>query len=87
MDDCLSAVDAQTEKRILANLYQFLEGKTSIMITHRIFGIMDFDKIIVLHEGRLVEAGTHEELIQHNGYYKSMFDKQQLNEEPDEQAA
>lgn len=87
LDDCLSAVDAQTEKRILANLYQFLEGKTSIMITHRIFGIMDFDKIIVLHEGRLVEAGTHEELIQHNGYYKSMFDKQQLNEEPDEQAA
>ena len=77
LDDCLSAVDAKTEKQIIGNLKQFLEGKTSIMITHRIFSLLDFDKIIVMEEGRIVEEGKHDELLQKKGAYYAMYQRQQ----------
>lgn len=80
-DDCLSAVDARTEKEIIGNLYAYLQSKTAIIITHRIFALFEFDKIIVLDEGKIVEEGTHEELLSLNGYYSELYARQQRNEE------
>jgi ATP-binding cassette subfamily B protein len=76
-DDCLSAVDAKTEKEILGNLYQYLQYKTAIIITHRIFSLFDFDRIVVLEDGKIVETGTHRELIAINGYYTYLYEQQQ----------
>ena len=76
-DDCLSAVDARTEHEIILNLYEYLEGKTAIIITHRIFSLLEFDKIILLQDGMIVEAGTHSELLQKNGSYAGMYRQQQ----------
>lgn len=76
-DDCLSAVDARTEKEIIGNLHQFLTGKTAIIITHRIFSLFEFDKILVLDNGKIVEQGTHEQLLKLNGYYTDMYKRQQ----------
>jgi ATP-binding cassette subfamily B protein len=76
MDDCLSAVDARTEKEIITNLRTYLEDKTSILITHRIFSLLNFDKIIVLEEGAIAEQGTHEELLQKKGVYYKMYQRQ-----------
>jgi ATP-binding cassette subfamily B protein len=79
-DDCLSAVDARTEKRILANLYEYLQGKTAVIITHRIFSLFNFDKIIVLENGSIREAGTHSQLLKEKGIYAEMYHKQQKND-------
>lgn len=79
-DDCLSAVDAKTEKNILNNLNAWWKDKTAIIITHRIFSLLDFDTIIVLDDGRIVEQGTHADLIQQNGYYAGMYARQQAQD-------
>lgn len=76
-DDCLSAVDARTEKEIIHNLDTYLSGKTSIIITHRIFSMFNFDKIIMLYDGAIVEEGTHAELLALNGHYSEMYAHQQ----------
>lgn len=81
-DDCLSAVDARTEKRILANLYEYLQDKTAIIITHRIFSLFNFDKIIVLQDGSIAEQGTHANLIALEGIYAEMYNKQKESENP-----
>jgi len=79
-DDCLSAVDAKTEKEILSSLNQYLANKTAIIITHRIFSLLSFDKIIVLEAGQIAEQGTHQQLLALNGYYAAMFRRQQQQE-------
>ena len=85
-DDCLSAVDARTEKEILRSLDEELAGKTAIIITHRIFSLLQFDNIIVMDEGRIVEQGTHEELLAKNGAYTELYNLQQ-EQEAEQQAA
>ena len=76
-DDCLSAVDAKTENEVIGNLYTYLQDKTAIIITHRIFSLFDFDKIIVLNDGAIVEQGKHSELLKKEGYYAKMYAIQQ----------
>ena len=79
-DDCLSAVDAKTEKEILGNLTNYLQDKTAVIITHRIFSLLSFDRIIVMEDGAITEQGTHAELLQKNGYYTKMYRRQQQEE-------
>jgi ATP-binding cassette subfamily B protein len=76
LDDCLSAVDARTEREILGHLSTYLQGKTSIIITHRIFSLLHFDSIIVLQHGEIAEQGTHGELLKKGGLYAEMWAKQ-----------
>lgn len=80
LDDCLSAVDTTTEQTILGYLNEALADKTSIIITHRIPGMLQFDKIIVLDNGVIVEQGTHETLVSNGGYYADIFEQQQMQE-------
>ena len=78
LDDSLSAVDTDTEEHILHNLRDDRKGKTTILIAHRISTVQHADLIMVLENGEMKELGTHTELIQKNGIYKDMFEKQQL---------
>jgi ATP-binding cassette, subfamily B, multidrug efflux pump len=79
-DDCLSAVDARTEKEIINNLFRFLQTKTAIIITHRIFSLFNFDNIVVIDDGKIIEQGKHADLLNKNGYYKYLYDQQQQQE-------
>jgi ATP-binding cassette subfamily B protein len=79
-DDCLSAVDAKTENEIISNLYQYLNKKTALIITHRIFSLFNFDKIVVLKDGAIAEQGTHQSLLEVNGLYAEMYRQQQEQE-------
>jgi ATP-binding cassette subfamily B protein len=81
LDDALSAVDAQTETRILQSLRGALEGRTSIIISHRLAAVRDADWIIVLDEGEIVEQGTHRDLVAADGRYWQLLSRQQLEEE------
>jgi ATP-binding cassette, subfamily B, multidrug efflux pump len=80
LDDCLSAVDAATEKRIMSNMRNYLDNKTAVIITHRIFSLISFDRIIVLDNHTIAENGTHEELMQLKGLYYQMYESQRLEE-------
>jgi ATP-binding cassette subfamily B protein len=79
-DDCLSAVDTETEEKILQNLERIMKGKTSIIISHRISSIKNADKIIVLENGEIVEQGTHKELLAAQKQYYELFQKQMSEE-------
>lgn len=83
LDDCLSAVDANTEERILNNLESMILNKTAIIITHRVFTMMHFDKIICLEEGRIQEEGTHHELYRKKGAYYNLIQMQKAEESSD----
>jgi ATP-binding cassette subfamily B protein len=78
LDDSLSAVDSKTEQEILNNIRQYMQGRTAILITHKITGLADFDKIVVLDEGRIAECGTHHELILKDGLYAAMYLRQKV---------
>ncbi len=80
MDDSLSAVDSNTEKTILGNLITYLEAKTAIIITHRIFSLLEFDQILVLDDHRIAERGTHESLLEKRGIYYTIYESQRLEE-------
>lgn len=80
-DDCLSAVDTKTEEEILQNLGKIMLDKTSILIAHRISTIKNADKILVLDDGKIIEQGTHNELISQNGSYTELYNNQLLEEE------
>ncbi len=81
LDDSLSAVDTDTEEKILGHLKKEMESKTSILIAHRISTIKDCDKIVVLDEGQILEEGTHEELLKNKNLYFELYEKQLLEEE------
>ena len=78
LDDSLSAVDAKTEEAILESMKRTRTGETTIITSHRLSAIQHAHKIIVMHEGTIIEAGTHDELIELDGKYKEMYDLQQL---------
>ncbi|WP_270179686.1 ABC transporter ATP-binding protein [Alkalihalobacillus sp. CinArs1] len=80
LDDAMSAVDGKTEAQIISNIRNERAGKTTLIATHRLSGVQHADKIIVLDNGKVSELGTHHELIQHNGWYKEQFDRQQLED-------
>ncbi len=81
LDDALASVDTQTEDRILNHLRQIMQGRTTIFISHRVSTVRNADRIAVLHDGQVVEYGTHEELIERDGYYTELYNKQLLEEE------
>jgi ATP-binding cassette, subfamily B, multidrug efflux pump len=81
LDDALASVDTQTEDRILNHLREIMQGRTTIFISHRVSTVRNADRIAVLHDGEVVEYGTHDELIAQNGYYTELHNKQMLEEE------
>jgi ATP-binding cassette subfamily B multidrug efflux pump len=81
LDDCLSAVDTETEEQILNNLLQLSQQKTTIIVSHRISSAKNADKIIILDEGQIIQQGSHNQLIEVDGYYKELYNKQLLEKE------
>ncbi len=75
-DDCLSAVDTETEEKILNNLNNFSTNKTTVIVSHRVSSAKNADSIIVMDEGEIIQQGTHETLINTDGYYKELYLKQ-----------
>lgn len=84
LDDSLSAVDAKTEAKIIENIGRVRNGKTTIITTHRLSAIQHADHIIVLDDGKIIEEGTHAELLRNEGWYKEQYDRQQLEGVPSE---
>lgn len=80
LDDALSAVDAKTEKKIIQNIQKYRQGKTTIIATHRLSGVKHANQIVVMDHGEITESGTHDQLLQMNGWYKSQFERQRLKE-------
>jgi len=80
-DDCLSAVDTETEENILNNLKEIMHGKTSIIISHRVSSVKNANNIIVLENGKVAEQGTHQQLIDSNGIYADLYQRQLLEEQ------
>lgn len=80
LDDCLSAVDTKTEEEILSSLKTIMKGRTTIIIGHRVSSVKNADRILVLDHGKIAEEGTHAGLLQKNGLYASIYERQQLEE-------
>jgi ATP-binding cassette subfamily B protein len=80
-DDCLSAVDTETEEIILNNLYKVSRGKTTIIVSHRVSSVKNADTIIVLDHGKIIQQGPHNELVNSPGYYKDLFEQQLLEKD------
>ena len=80
-DDCLSAVDTETEERILAHLKDLMQGKTTVIISHRVSSVKHADQIVVLDKGAIAERGNHEQLLAMNGIYASLYQKQLLEDD------
>ena len=76
LDDCLSAVDTETEEKILSNLNKLIHHKTAIIVSHRASSVKNADTIIVLDEGRVIQTGTHLELVNIPGYYQDLYNHQ-----------
>lgn len=83
LDDCLSAVDTETEETILNNLLAYCKDKTTIIVSHRVSSAKNADQIIILEEGKIIEQGTHNQLLDNNGYYKQLYIKQLSEKEID----
>jgi ATP-binding cassette, subfamily B, multidrug efflux pump len=81
LDDSLSAVDTQTEEKILQRLRGLMHGRTTVLIAHRTSTVRDADQIVVVKDGGIIERGTHEELLERGGYYADLYQKQLLEEE------
>jgi ATP-binding cassette subfamily B multidrug efflux pump len=81
LDDALASVDTYTEEQILNSLRDAMQGRTTVLISHRVSTARSADRIAVLVAGRIVELGTHEDLLARGGYYSNLFDKQRLEEE------
>lgn len=86
LDDALSSVDTQTEEKILSGLSGVMQNRTTLLISHRVSTIRHADEIVVLHNGAIVERGTHEELLARNGYYTELYNKQLIEEELEQEA-
>ena len=81
LDDALASVDTYTEEQILAGLRGIMQGRTTILISHRVSTARNADQIAVLIDGHIVELGTHDDLLTRHGYYTKLYEKQQLEEE------
>jgi len=85
LDDALSSVDTETEQKILDRLRELMRSRTTILVAHRVSTVKGADQIIVLKDGRIIERGTHDELLTLNGYYADLYQKQLLEEELERQ--
>ena len=81
LDDALSSVDTYTEEKILSHLRGIMHGRTSIIVSHRVSTVKDADLIVVLENGEIIERGTHDQLLKHDGIYAQLHEEQLLEEE------
>lgn len=78
LDDAFSSVDAETEEQILRELKEFMKGRTTLLISHRVSSVRDADMIVYLRSGRIIERGTHDELVERRGAYYQLYRRQRL---------